>query len=360
MKRTLGILMTILLVLMAGCVAAPETITVDGVEKAINQSEEAVAEMKDGKNVETVLSTLPNEINTTIKGEDTALVIAAKVQPPKVDTIYTAILQPITYDEKKLVDFCFAEQAKDAVRDGSEEKYGNVQYYLPDAKTEIRNISLDLYNNGEIFYYNGTLNDQYSHEVKAEQENAPNCSLSAEDAKQIVKDYLRGLGIPAIDITQVTAEVADNGTGKGFYSITFTVNYFGVPFYYRGVTVGMNPPGGSIFVAEEGIVTLSGAILFEALNATPVDQILSLEDILSLIPEMMDTRIKTQGDTPVVGISLRYIIKADENNNPMLVPVWLFDIDQEAAKAVLGNQDEYVYRGSQDLIFNALTGQLER
>ncbi|HML69423.1 MAG TPA: hypothetical protein PKA81_13640 [Clostridia bacterium] len=359
MRRTVYLFCVIVLFL-TGCVAAPEKITVDGVEKAINQSEEAVVELKDGKSVETVLSSLPDDINTTIQGEDTTLVIAAKVQPPKVDTIYTAILQPIIYDEKKLVEFCFAEQAKDTIRDGSQEEYGSVQYYIPDAVTEIHNISLDLYNNGEIFYNNGALNAQYSKEVKAEQENAQNCSLSAEDAKRIAKDYLRGLGIPAIDITQVIAEVADSGAGKGFYSITFTVNYFDIPFYYRGVTVGMNPPGGSIVVAEEGIITLSGAILFEALNATPVDQILSLEDILSLIPEMMDTRIKTQSDTPVVGISLRYLIKADENNNPMLVPVWLFDIDQEAAKAVLGNQDEYVYRGSQDLIFNALTGQLER
>lgn len=359
MRRTVYLFCVIVLFL-TGCVAAPEKITVDGVEKAINQSEEAVVELKDGKSVETVLSSLPGDINTTIQGEDTTLVIAAKVQPPKVDTIYTAILQPKTYDEKKLVEFCFAEQAKDTIRDGSQEEYGSVQYYIPDVVTEIHNISLDLYNNGEIFYNNGALNAQYSKEVKANREDTQNCSLSAEDAKQIAKDYLQGLGIPAIDITQVIAEVADSGAGKGFYSIVFTVNYFDIPFYYRGVTVGMNPPGGSIVVAEEGIITLSGAILFEALNATPVDQILSLEDILSLIPEMMDTRIKTQSDTPVESISLRYIIKADENNNPMLVPVWLFDIDQEAAKAVLGNQDEYVYRGSQDLIFNALTGQLER
>lgn len=359
MKQTLG-LMIILTIFMAGCVAAPEKITVDGVEKAINQSEEAVVEMKDEKNVETVLATLPDEINATIPGENTVLVIAAKVQPPQVDTIYTAILQPITYDEKKLVDFCFAAQTKDAVRDGSQEEYGSVQYYIPDTETEIHNISLDLYNNGEIFYNNGTLNAQYSNEVKAEQENAPNCSLSAEDAKQVAKDYLQGLGIPAIDISQVIAEVADSGAGKGFYSITFTVNYFKIPFFYKGVTGGMDPPRGSIVVAEEGIVTLSGDFMFEALNATPVDQILSLEDILSLIPAMMDTRIKTQSDTPVESISLRYIIKADEHNYPKLVPVWLFDIDQEAAKTAIGNQDEYVIRGSKDLIFNALTGQLEK
>jgi hypothetical protein len=359
MKRTLG-LMIIIIMLMAGCVAAPEKITVDGVDKAINQSEEAVLELKDENNVETVLSTLPNEINATIQGENTTLVIAAKVQPPEVEPIYTAILQPITYDEKNLVDVCFAAQAKDAVRDGSQEEYGNVQYYIPDAVTEIRNISLDLYDNGEIFYNNGTLNAQYSKEVKAEQENAPNCSLSAEDAEQIAKNYLRELGIPAIDIRRVIAEVADSGAGKGFYSITFTVNYFKIPFFYNGVTGGMDPPGGSIVVAEEGIVTLSGDFMFEALNATPVDQILSLEDILSLIPDMMDTRIKTQSDTPVESISLRYIIKADESNNPKLVPVWLFDIDQEAAKITIGDQDEYLIRGSQDLIFNALTGQLER
>lgn len=359
MRRTICLFCVIVLFL-AGCVAAPEKITVDGVDKAINQSEEAVMELKDGKSVETVLSTLPDDINATIQGENTTLVIAAKMQPPQVDTIYTAILQPITYDEKKLVDFCFAEQAKDTIRDGSQEAYGSVQYNTIDGETGRHIISLDLYNNGEIFYNNGTLNAQYSKEVKAEQENAPNCSLSAEDAKQIAKDYLQGLGIPAIDITQVIAEIADSGTGKGFYSITFTVNYFKIPFFYNGVTGGMDPPGGSIVVAEEGIVTLSGDFMFEALNATPVDQILSLEDILSLIPDMMDTRIKTQSDTPIESISLRYIIKADENNNPMLVPVWLFDIDQEAAKAVLGNQDEYVYRGSQDLIFNALTGQLER
>ncbi len=359
MKRMLG-LMIILIIFMTGCVAAPEKITVDGVDKAINQSEEAVQDLKNEKNVAAVLSALPDEINTTIQGENTSLLIAANVTPPEVDTIYSAILQPITYDEKKLVGFCFGKQAKDAVRDGSQEAYGSVQYYIPDAETEIHNISLDLYNNGEIFYYNGALNDQYSKEVMAQQENAPNCTLSAADAIQIAKDYLLGLEIPAIDITQVLPEVSNSGTGKGFYSITFTVNYFDIPFYYRGVTVGMNPPGGSIVVAEEGIITLSGDFMFEAFNATPVDQILSLEDILSLIPEMMDTRIKTQSDTPVESISLRYIIKADENNNPMLVPIWLFDIDQEAAKAVLGNQDEYVYRGSQDLIFNALTGQLER
>lgn len=359
MKRTLS-LMIIIIFMMVGCVAAPEKITVDGVEKAINQSEEAVVELNDEKNVETVLSTLPDDINATIQGKSTTLVIAAKVQPPQVDTIYTAILQPITYDEKKLVDFCFAEQASNAVRDGSQEEYGSVQYYIPDAETEIHNISLDLYNNGEIFYNNGTLNAQYSNEVKAEQENAPNCSLSVEDAKQIAKDYLQGLGIPAIDITQVIAKVTDSGAGKGFYSITFTVNYFDIPFYYIGVTGGMDPPGGSIVVAEEGIVTLSGNFMFEALNATPVDQILSLQDILSLIPDMMDTRIKTQSDTPVMTISLRYIIEADENNYPKLVPVWLFDIDQEAAQATIGDQDEYIIRGSKDLIFNALTGQLER
>lgn len=353
-------LFCVIVLFLTGCVAAPEKITVDGVDKAINQSEEAVLELKDENNVETVLSTLPDEISATIQGENTTLVIAAKVQPTQVETVYTAILQPMAYDEKKLVEFCFAAQAKDAVRDGSEEKYGSVQYYIPDAVTEIHNISLDLYNNGEIFYNNGTLNAQYSKEVKAEQENAPNCSLSAEDAKQIAKDYLQGLGIPAIDIRRVIAEVADAGAGKGFYSITFTVNYFKIPFFYNGVTGGMDPPGGSIVVAEEGIITLSGNFMFEALNATLVDQLLSLEDILSLIPDMMDTRIKTQSDTPVESISLRYIIKADENNYPKLVPVWLFDIDQEAAKVAIGDQDEYVYRGSQDLIFNALTGQLER
>lgn len=359
MKRTLG-LMIIIVFVITGCVPAPETISVDGIDKAINQSEEAVVELKDGKSVETVLSTLPDDINATIQGENTTLVIAAKVQPPEVDTIYSAILQPITYDEKKLVDFCFAEQAMDAVRDGSQEAYGSVQYNTIDGETGRHIISLDLSSNGEFFYNNGQLNSQYSYEVKAEQENAPNCSLSAEDAKQIAKDYLRELGIPAIDITQVIAEVADSGAGKGFYSIVFTVNYFDIPFYYKGVTTGMNPPHGSIVVAEEGIITLSGDFMFEALNSTPADQILSLENILSLIPDMMDTRIKTQSDTPVESISLRYIIKADENNYPKLVPVWLFDIDQEAAKAVLGNQDEYVYRGSQDLIFNALTGQLEK
>lgn len=359
MKRTLG-LMIIIIMLMAGCVAAPEKITVDGVDKAINQSEEAVLELKDENNVETVLATLPDEINATIQGENTTLVIAAKVQPPEVDTIYTAILQPITYDEKKLVEFCFAEQAKDTIRDGSQEEYGSVQYYTTDDANGRHIISLDLYNNGEIFYNNAALDDQYSNEVKAEQENAPNCTLSAEDAKQIAKDYLQGLGIPAIDITQVIAEIADSGTGKGFYSITFTVNYFKIPFFYNGVTGGMDPPGGSIVVAEEGIVTLSGDFMFEALNATPVDQILSLEDILSLIPAMMDTRIKTQSDTPVESISLRYIIEADENNYPKLVPVWLFDIDQEAAQAAIGDQNEYIIRGSKDLIFNALTGQLER
>jgi hypothetical protein len=31
---------------------------------------------------------------------------------------------------------------------------------------------------------------------------------------------------------------------------------------------------------------------------------------------MMDTRIETQSDTPVEEISLRYIVKADENNHP--------------------------------------------
>ena len=359
MKRAVYLFCVIVL-FMIGCVPAPEKITVDGVDKAINLSEEAVVELKDGKSIETVLSTLPDDINATIQGENTTLVIAAKVQPPEVDTIYTAILQPITYDEKKLVDFCFAEQANNVVRDGSQEEYGSVQYFIPDTETEIHNISLDLYNNGEIFYNNGTLNAQYSNEVKAEQENAPNCSLSAEDAKQIARDYLQGLGIPAIDIRRVIAEVADAGAGKGFYSITFTVNYFKIPFFYNGVTGGMDPPHGSIVVAEEGIVTLSGDFMFEALNATPVDQILSLEDILSLIPDMMDTRIKTQSDTPIESISLRYIIKADENNYPKLVPVWLFDIDQEAAQAAIGDQNEYIIRGSQDLIFNALNGQLEK
>jgi len=122
----------------------------------------------------------------------------------------------------------------------------------------------------------------------------------------------------------------------------------------------MNPPQGTMFVAEEGVITLSGNFMFEAVNSTPIDQILSLEDILSLIPNMMDTRIKTQSDTPVEEISLRYIVKANENDDPKLVPVWFFDIDQEAAKAVIGDQDEYLIRGSQDLMFNALTGQLEK
>ena len=109
MKRALGLLILIIFI-MAGCVPAPEKITIDGVEKAINQSEEAVQDLKNEKNVATVLSALPDEINTTIQGENTSLLIAANVTPPEVDTIYTAILQPLTYDEKKLVDFCFGKQ----------------------------------------------------------------------------------------------------------------------------------------------------------------------------------------------------------------------------------------------------------
>ena len=67
MRRTVYLFCVIVLFL-TGCVAAPEKITVDGVDKAINQSEESVVELKDGKSVETVLSSLPDDINTTIKG----------------------------------------------------------------------------------------------------------------------------------------------------------------------------------------------------------------------------------------------------------------------------------------------------
>lgn len=359
MRRILSLLL-ILLLFTAGCAAAPDKITVDGIDKAISQNEEAAMDLDIETDVASVLESLPDEINTTIQGENSTLSIAAKVQPVNIDSVYTAILQPITYDEEKLIDFCFAEQATNAVRDGSQQEQGSVEYYISEDETTGQIAALDLYSNGELFYYSDTLDAQYSSEDKAQQENAPNCSLSKEDAILFAKNYLAGFGIDSIDITKATAYVADHGAGKGFYSLDFTVNYFGIPFVARGTTAGMNPPQGTMFVADEGVITLSGNFMFEAVNSIPIDQILSLDDILSLIPNMMDTRIETQSDTPVEEISLRYIVKADENNHPELVPVWLFDIDQETAKAVIGNQDEYLIRGSQDLMFNALTGQLEK
>jgi len=359
MKRMLSLLL-ILLLFMAGCAAAPDKITIDGVDKAISQSEEAAMDLDVETDIASVLEALPDEINTTIQGENSTLSIAAKVQPVNIDSVYTAILQPITYDEEKLINFCFAEQAPNAIRDGSQQDQGSVEYYIWEDETAGQIAALDLYSNGELFYYSDTLAAQYSSEDKAQQENAPNCSLSKEDAILFAKNYLAGLGIDSIDITKATAYVADHGAGKGFYSLRFHRKLFRIPFVARGTTAGMNPPQGTMFVAEEGVITLSGNFMFEAVNSTPIDQILSLEDILSLIPNMMDTRIKTQSDTPVEEISLRYIVKANENDDPKLVPVWFFDIDQEAAKAVIGDQDEYLIRGSQDLMFNALTGQLEK
>ena len=77
------------------------------------------------------------------------------------------------------------------------------------------------------------------------------------------------------------------------------------------------------------------------------------------IPGMMDTRINTQKDTPIKTISLNYILKTDEKGLPRLTPVWVFDIDQKAARQVITDDNEYLARAAMDLFFSAETGQLE-
>lgn len=344
--------------LTVGCSAPPDRITVDGVEKAISDSETAAIAQDDIQDTAEVLSNMPERVDATVQGTHSALLIAANVPPVQVKSIFTAMLQPQFFSEEALVGACFGEKADQAVRVDGESSI--VEYRLPGTTPMGIAAQFISYNNGEFFYVNQELDTMYSGEIESDLVDAPNCGITREQAMRTAKEYLAGLGVDSIYVHTVKSKVSDQGNGKGFYVLSFTTEFFGIPFAGSGATTaGLNSPRGNISISDQGILTISGNFMFRAIDAAPVEKILSIDDILKLIPSMMDKKIKTQADTPVEEISLRYIVKLNENHYPQLIPVWVFDINQDKAKEIIQDDEIYFIRAARDIIFNAITGQLE-
>jgi len=362
MKKLIAIL--ILILFLSGCAQPPEQIKVDGVDKAKNSAEVQIASLGESASVSEILSSLPAHVDQTLSGKNSELAISADVVVPSIDTIYTAELTPKIPDSDTILSAFFGDQAKNAVKKTSAAT-GETKYDIYSEKGNSNSVweeSLSWSANGTLHYENLKLDEEYPDQIEVDSENAPNCTLSRADAINMAKDLLSKLGVEmdTINIYEVGSEVSDQGAGKGFYSITFTRQYFQLPFPDpSSLPTSMNIPRGYVDVSDEGIIAADGSMFLEAVNETPINSIVSIENLISIIPGMMDTKINTKKDTPIETISLNYILKTDENGLPQLTPVWLFDIDQEAARLAITDDTEYFARAATDLLFNAQTGQLE-
>lgn len=360
MKKLIAIL--ILVLFLSGCAQPPEQIKVDGVDKAKNSADVQIASLGESASVSEILSTLPAHVDQTLTGKNSELAISATVVVPPVDTIYSATLSPKIPDSDTILSACFGDQAKNAVKKTSEDTSKNEYNMYKDNSNSVVEAFLAWSDDGSLFYVNLELNDKYPNQIEVASEDAPNCKLSRADAIKMAKDLLSKLGIEmdTIDINNVGSQVSDEGAGKGFYIISFTRQYFQIPFVDpSSLPTSMYIPSGTMAVCEEGIISAQGQIFMEAVNEAPIKSIVSIEDIISIIPGMMDTKINTKKDTPIDTISLNYVLKTDEKGLPRLTPVWVFDIDQKAARLVITDDKEYLARAAMDLFFSAETGQLE-
>jgi len=358
MKKLIVIL--ILTIFLSGCAQPPEQIKVDGVEKAKNSAEVQIASLGESASVSEILSSLPVHVDQTLTGKNSELAISADVVVPSIDTFYTAELTPKIPDSDTILSAFFGDKAKNAIKKTSEDTSKTEYNLYKDNSNSIVEAYLSWSVDGTLFYENLKLNEEYPDQIEVDSENAPNCTLSRADAINMTKDFLSKLGKDTVDIYSVGSEVSDQGKGKGFYFVSFARQYFEMPFADpSSLPTTMYVPGGVVAVCDEGIISAGGQVFLEAINEIPIKSIVSISDLISIIPGMMDTRINTQKDTPIKTISLNYILKTDEKGLPRLTPVWVFDIDQKAARQVITDDNEYLARAAMDLFFSAETGQLE-
>jgi len=368
----------LLMIFAAGCVAAPQNKVVGGVNKAISKSEETAVTPAPA---EELTEETPDKINTVIKGQSRSLTICADVVAPDMREIYTAKIVPITADKaqmNKIVSIFFGDDTDKSIYDAGHEQYSlysSTESSNSDAgSTPDKTFAGISY--GRLEYYNLNLyiskyNASYYFGDKSNPQDL-NCSMTQAQAidalKQLYSQISNIVDMGELDINAVSSG-NDNNTNFGSWAIDFSPRFFGIPF----VPIYCLPSGGyspteEISMGDDGIISLSGRIMFDTTDKAKVD-ILSLDQVLSMIPDKLGTEIAISENDVIKQISLRYIVDWDVVGNSQtqgdLIPVWFFSLEKMPTNADtvfpgIPNYAEVNTNSSSKTYFmiNAITGEI--
>ena len=337
--KKLGIIGAVLLmILAAGCVAAPQNKVVGGVNKAISKSEETAATPAPA---DELTEETPDRIDTVIEGKSRSLTISADVVAPDMREIFTAKMVPITADEKqmnKIVSIFFGDDADKSVYDATYDSYSlNSSEALSNNDSEsIPNKRFAGISYGRLEYYDLNLytskyNETYYFGDKSNPQDL-NCSMTQEQAiaalKQLYSQISSIVDMGELDINAVSSG-NDNNTNLGSWDIDFSPRFFGIPFVpIYCLPSGGYSPMGEICVGDDGIISLYSRVMFSTTEKTKVD-ILSLDQALSMIPDKLGTEITISEKDVIKQISLRYIVDWDNTQKQGdLIPVWFFSLEK--------------------------------
>lgn len=375
-KRNLLIGAAVLLIFTAGCVAAPRNEIVGGVNKAISNSEEtAVTPVPVAEGIEEI----PGRIDTVIKAEGHTLTISADVVAPDLREIYTARLVPITADKEKInriVSIFFGDDSDKSEYDAGHEQFS---LYSSQGSSDAGSVpakTLSGISFGRLEYYNvGLYTSKYYETYYFGDKSNPqdlNCSMTQGQAIDALKElYLQISDIVDMGELAINAVSSgnDNNTNYGSWAIDFSPEFFGTPFVPNDcLPSGGYSPAGEINIGDDGIISLSGRIMFDTTEEKKVD-ILSLDQVLSMIPDKLGTEITIPEKDVITQVSLRYVVDWEITGNAQtqgdLIPVWFFSLEKMPKNSdtefpVIPNYAEANTKSSSETCFimNAITGEV--
>jgi hypothetical protein len=337
-KKLVIIGAVLLMLFAASCVAAPQNKVVGGVNKAISKSEETAVTPAP---VQELTKETPSRIDTVIEGKSRSLTISADVVAPDMRDIYTAKIVPITADKtqmNKIVSIFFGDDTDKSVYDAGYEQYNlysSAESSNSDAgSTPDKTFSGISY--GRLEYYDFNLyasryNETYYFGDKSNPQDL-NCSMTQAQAIDALKKFYSQISsivdMGALDINAVSSG-NDNNTNLGSWEIDFSPRFFGIPFVpIYCLPSGGYSPMGKICVGDDGIISLYSRVMFSTTEKKKVD-ILSLDQVLSMIPDKLGTEIAISENDVIKQISLRYIVDWDNTQKQGdLVPVWFFSLEK--------------------------------
>lgn len=342
-KRHAIIGAVLLMIFASGCVAAPQNKVVGGVNKAISKSEETAVTPVPAQEL---TEETPDRIDTVIEGKSRSLTISADVAAPEMGEIYTATIVPITADEdqiNKIISIFFGDDAGKSVYDadyGFYSLYSSAALSNSDSETTpdktFAGVSYGRLEYCDFNLYTSKYNETYFFGDFGNPKDL-NCSMTQTQAITALKLLysqisnivdMGELGIDAVSSSN------DNNTNVGSWAINFSPRFFGIPFVPNYcLPSGGYSPSEEINLGDDGIIRLYGRIMFETIDKTKVD-ILSLDQVLSMIPDKLGTEIVISDNEAVKQISLRYLVDWDENKSQgILIPVWFFSIEKFSTNA---------------------------
>jgi len=339
-KRCNAIILVFLLLFSAGCIAAPQHNIADGIDKAVGKSEETAATPVPTANIS---EETPDRVDTVISGNTRSLTINADVTVPDSEKIYTARLIPASPDEvqkKKLLKIFWGDEADKSFYDSQHGIY-YLSYSAPAGDSSAAAAPDKTFagtNFGRLEYCDTNLCKYSYYETYYDSETSNPKTLQCAMTQMQAIDALKSLYSEISDVVDMgdlnianVASANDNITNLGSWDIIFSPIYFGIPFVPNYcLPSGMYTPQEELGIGDNGIIRLYGRIMYCPTETTQTD-ILSLNQILALIPGKLGTEIGIPENTEITDISLRYIVDWGKNANTWtdgtLVPVWFFSTE---------------------------------